>query len=337
MQRGIEVWFPRFFAVPVVLRRLDGLAMALGALPRLLALKREGRLDVLDAHFGYPDGYAASLLGRWLGVPTTVTLRGTESRHARDPVLRKRLERCFRQAQRIFSVSDSLRQLAVSLGAPPQRTLVVGNGVDLARFHPLNQSEQRRQFGLAVGAQVLITVGGLVERKGFHRVIELLPALRRRFGDLQYLVVGGPSPEGDWTDRLRSQVASLGLESCVRFCGAVEPDRLASYLSAADLFVLATSNEGWANVLLEAMACGLPVVTTRVGGNAEVVSRDDLGLLVPFGDTSALQQAIESALLRDWDRAAIRAYAQQNTWDARVDVLEQQFCSLHAEHRRVAS
>lgn len=329
-QQGIDVWYPRFFAVPVVLRRWDGFAMALGALPRLRALKRQGRLDVLDAHFGYPDGYAARLLGRWLGVPVTVTLRGTEPRHARQPALRRRLQAVFAGVDRVFSVSASLQAVAVELGVPVAKTRVIGNGVDLARFQPQDRAACRRALGLPDAARVLVTVGGLVERKGFHRVIEQLPALRERFGDLHYLVVGGPSPEGDWTERLQAQVAAAGLQDCVHFCGPVEPDRLARYLGAADLFVLATANEGWANVFLEAMACGLPVVTTRVGGNAEVVCRDDLGIVVPFGDSDALREAIAAALQRRWDPVAIRAWAQQNTWDARVDLLEAEFRALGA-------
>ena len=96
------------------------------------------------------------------------------------------------------------------------------------------------------------------------------------------------------------------------------PDELKWALSAADVFVLATRNEGWANVFLEAMACGLPVITTDVGGNAEVVCRDELGSIVPFGDAAALQQALDVALSKQWDRAAILQYAQANQWDKRV-------------------
>ena len=96
-------------------------------------------------------------------------------------------------------------------------------------------------------------------------------------------------------------------------------------LSASDIFVLSTRNEGWANVFLEAMACGLPVVTTDVGGNAEVVCRDELGSIVPFGDATALQQALDQALNKDWDRAAILDYARANQWDKRVAQLLQAF------------
>ncbi|HUW38662.1 MAG TPA: glycosyltransferase [Rhodocyclaceae bacterium] len=324
-QQGFDVWHPRFLSVPGVLKRLDGAFMALGALPRLSKLKREGRLDIIDAHFAYPEGYAAGLLGRWLGVPVTITLRGTETRHARDPVLRRRIRRGLQQAKKVFSVSESLRRIALSLGISPDNVRVVGNGVDVEKFVPIEKGEARRTLGLASKAPVLVTVGGLVERKGFHRVIECLPALRAAFPGLQYLIVGGASPEGDWTERLKALVNSLRLQDCVRFLGALPAEDLKLPLSAADVFVLSSRNEGWANVLLEAMACGLPVVTTDVGGNAEVVCDPRLGTIVPFDDAAALLLAVDGALRRRWDRASIRHHALRNTWDQRVDALVQEF------------
>lgn len=159
-QRGFEVRYPRFLSVPGMLKSLDGVFMALAAWPRLRALQREGRLDVIDAHFGYPDGRAASLLARWLGVPYTVTLRGTETRHAQDPALRPALQAALRGAARVFSVSESLRQVALQLGVPPERAIVVGNGVDLSRFYPLPQAEARAALGLPVQGPVLVSVGG---------------------------------------------------------------------------------------------------------------------------------------------------------------------------------
>lgn len=320
-QQGVDVWFPRFFSVPGFFKGLDGLMMALGAWPRLRRLKREGRLDLIDAHFAYPDGYAATLLGRWLAVPVTITLRGTEVRHAADPQLQGKVRQALTRARRVFAVSQSLCQIAIRLGIEADKILVVGNGVDLQKFSPMPRAEARRALELSPAAPVLVTVGALVERKGFHRVIELLPALRERFPGLTYLIVGGPSPEGDMSVSLRAQVQALGLEDAVRFLGPLPPEQLRLPLSAANLFVLSTRNEGWANVLLEAMGCGLPVIATDVGGNAEVVASTDLGTIVPFGDQPALRHAIDDALRKPWDVSAIRGHAACNTWDRRTETL----------------
>lgn len=333
VQQGIDVHYPRFFSVPGAFKSLDGFFMALGSHALIRGLHRRRGVAVLDAHFAYPPGYAASLLGRWLGIPYTVTLRGTEVPHARDPGKRRRMLAALDSAARVFAVSDSLKRHAVSMGADGTKILVVGNGVDSARFSPVDRAAARAELGLPADAKVLITVGGLVERKGFHRVIELLPALRREFRELHYLIVGGASAEGDWGSRLAEQVAALGLKDAVHFLGPMDAAELRRPLSAADVFVLATRNEGWANVILEAMACGLPVIATDVGGNREVVCRDDVGAIVPFGDAPALEAALRDALVRRWDREAIRDYARDNDWDKRVAVLVDEFTAI-AERAR---
>ena len=335
IQDGIEVRHPRFFSVPGAFKWLDGFFMALGSLPTMLRLRRSFAFNVIDAHFAYPDGYAATLLGRWLRVPVTITLRGTEVPLSRDPLRRRRIVTALRRATRVFSVSDSLKRHVVSLGAPGDRILVVGNGIDTGKFRRIDRQRAREQLGLPAAAPVLISVGALVERKGFHRVLECLPALRQRYPGLRYLVVGGASPEGDWRAVLQQRVADLGLQDCVSFLGALAPDALSVPLSAADVFVLATRNEGWANVFLEAMACGLPVVTTDVGGNAEVVANAGLGMLVPFGDREQLAQAMAQALDRDWDRDALVAHAEANGWDHRVAVLTEEFVAIVAREAGV--
>lgn len=327
IQQGIRVYHPRYLALPGLLRRFDGWSMALASVGLLRTLRRQGA-RLIDAHFAYPDGEAATRLGRWFKLPVTVTLRGTEVPHSHNPALRARLSRTLKAADRVFSVSDSLRRLAIELGAPEANTEVVGNGIDIARFQPVDRNAARQKYGLPRDARVLVSVGALVERKGMHRVIDLMPALLERHPGLHYLIVGGASPEGDNRAELAAQVARLGLADRVHFLGALPPDDLKWPLSAADVFVLATGNEGWANVFLEAMACGLPVVTTDVGGNAEVVCRDELGSIVPFGDSAALQQALDAALDKDWDRAAILDYARDNQWDRRVAQLLRAFDSI---------
>lgn len=327
-QQGFPVWYPRYWSFPGVLKSLDGFFMAVGAYARLRRLKHQGQLDLIDAHFGYPDGYAAVLLGRWLKVPVTITMRGTEDRHSRSvslaPLLRKALLGC----QQVFSVSDALKQIAVGLGVPQDKIEVVGNGVDAQKFQPMDRTECRQTLGISMDARVLISVGGLVERKGFHRVIEVLPELVKGHPKLVYLIVGGPSAEGDNRAELEAQIAQSGLTQHVRFLGTRKPEELSAVLSAADIFVLATRNEGWANVFLEAMACGLPVITTDVGGNREVVCSPELGTVVPFGKSSALALALDLSLQKHWDPRAIRAHAESNAWDERVGRLVTAFRNL---------
>ncbi len=327
-QDGIWVYYPRFFSVPGCFKGLDGRFMAESCLRLLAKLKREPGFGLIDAHFAYPDGYAAVQLGRRFGVPVTITLRGTEVPLARDPVRRRRILEALAGAAWVFSVSESLKQHVVALGACSDKIEVVGNGVDVGKFYPLPKEQARAQLNLPKTAKVLISVGALVPRKGQQRVIELLPRLLRRYPNLTYLIVGGASPEGDMRQALHSQAARLGVKEHVRFLGPMAPEQLKLPLSAADVFVLATANEGWANVFLEAMACGLPVVTTDVGGNREVVCREELGTIVPLGDPEALEAALDQAFERNWDRQAIIAYAQENSWNKRIDRLVERFYQL---------
>jgi len=334
-QDGVDVLYPRYFSIPGVFKQWDGLFMALSTYAMVKRLHQAGRVDIIDAHFAYPDGYAATLLGRWLKVPVAITLRGTEARHARTPALVGPLKKALQGATRLIAVSSELLRVAVQLGADPARALVVGNGVDISKFQPHPKDEARAKLGIAPKARVLISVGGLVERKGFHRVIPLLPELLKTYPDLVYLIVGGASAEGDNRAELEKMVAELGLGAHVRFLGPKPHEALAEVLSAADVFVLATRAEGWANVFLEAMACGLPVVTTDVGGNREVVCRPELGEVVPFGDAQALGKALQAALRAQWNAECIRQYAQENAWPHRVQVLLDVFRSMAADKQRV--
>ncbi|MDD2658227.1 MAG: glycosyltransferase [Methylococcales bacterium] len=323
VQQGVQVYFPRFLSVPGLLKSCDGFFMALGSLPTLIKLRKQ--FNIIDAHFAYPDGYAATLLGKWLKIPVTITLRGTEVPLSKMPGRKKRLMTALKNSARIFSVSGSLKNHVVALGALSDKIRVIGNGIDVVKFYPLTKTFARAELNIPEDAKVLVSVGALVDRKGFHRVIEVLPALVDKYSELIYLIVGGDSPEGDIRERLAQQVKMLKLEKHVRFLGAYPSEKLKIPLSAADLFVLATANEGWANVFLEAMACGLPVITTEVGGNKEVVNDPSLGAVVPFGDSESLLAAIFQGLETAWDRPLIIQYARENSWDSRVKILMEEF------------
>lgn len=317
---SIRIYRPRFFSLPVLGRRFDAFFMAVSAFVLCKKLKKLG-VRAIDAHFAYPDGTAARFLSEWTRLPYVVTLRGTEVRYSTLDPFKTLLGATLKDATKVISVSASLRELALQHGADASKCQVVGNGVDIEKFRKIDRRLAREMFDIAPQCKVMITVGGLTERKGFHRVIAHLPDLIRQYPDIVYLIVGGASGEGDWDARLRQQCEDLGVTDHVRFLGLIPSEQLHVVLSTADIFVLATRNEGWANVFLEAMACGLPVVTTRVGGNAEVVSSDELGLLVDFGDERQLVSAIELALLKNWNHDKIIEYAHKNTWDSRIESL----------------
>jgi glycosyltransferase involved in cell wall biosynthesis len=291
-------------------------------LATLRRLKEDFGPNLIDSHFLYPDGYAATLLGAELGIPVTINIRGSKDQRLVGTACEAAMRWTAAHAQAVLAVSSRLVQdVALPLGLPPDRVTVIGNGVDLARFRPLDRLSARKRLGLEPEAKVLIGVGNLIELKGFQRVIPLLPGLRQRFPGLQYLIVGGSAQQADISAQLRSLAERHGVADIVRFCGPQSQAELVWFYSAADVFVLATAYEGWANVFLEAIACGLPVVTTRVGGNAEVIANPSVGTLVDYWAADDFAAAIEQALQRDWDRKVLLEYAAAHSWELRTRAL----------------
>jgi glycosyltransferase involved in cell wall biosynthesis len=326
-QGRLLVRHPRFLCTPFVGKTLDALLCAVTLVPFVVRLRRRFPFDVIDAHFSYPDGVAAVILGKLLGTPAVITLRGTHDlRNAGFRLRASQIRWALAGAARVVTVSDSLRRFAERMGIDPHKIRVIPNGVDGERFTPGDQAEARARLGLSPDRPVLLSVGALVEGKGHQRVVEALPQLLARHPNLLYVVVGGdgsgvPSERGT----LEAAIRQTALEGHVKLVGARPHDEVSTWMAAADLFCLATRSEGWCNALTESLACGLPVVTTTVGGNAEVVRDDDDGFLVPFWDEQAFVRAVLRALDRPWDRAGIAARAHRHTWqrtaDAVVDVL----------------
>src|SRR6185436_4055708 len=317
-QEGFRVYHPRVLCVPRYAKWSDGALYATSLLPFLARLRRGFPFDLIDAHFAYPDGLAAALLGGIFRVPVVITLRGSIVRLRHYPLHRPQLRWALRRAARVLAVSQSLKAVAAGLGVPGEQIRVIPNGVDADVFVPREPADARRALGLPLDATIILSVGGLNEGKGHHRVVAQLPELARRFPDLLYVIVGGGRAGESSRPLIETMAARLGVTDRVRLVGERPHEEVATWLAAADLFCLATRSEGWANVLLESLACGTPVVSTRVGGNAEIVSHDGLGILVPAQDDRALAAAIREGLERHWDPRLLVAHAQAHSWDSAV-------------------
>jgi glycosyltransferase involved in cell wall biosynthesis len=257
-----------------------------------------------------------------------ITLRGSIVRLAGYPLHRPQIRWALRSADRVLAVSDSLKRTAMSLGIPEEHIRVIPNGVDTEHFFPMDRAEARAALGLPADRTILLSVGGLNEGKGHHRIVEMMPALLRRLPNLLYVIVGGEQRGSSYRPVLTRLVRELGLEQHVLVAGERGHAEIPRWLAASDLFCLATRSEGWANVLLEALACGRPVVSTRVGGNAEIVTHPGLGILAPPGDDDAFRDAILEALARSWDPAALAAHARRHSWEVAADQVLEEFRGL---------
>ena len=322
----LRVEHPTFFYVPGILKVLDGLFLFLSVLPRVRRLQREFDFDVIDAHFAFPEGFAAILLGQWLRKPVMVTLRGSEHEFVTHAPRKKAIAWALRRATRVVAVSHQLAQLAETLGVPRERIAVVENGVDVDTFRPLDRAEAKRAIGFDSTRRLLISVGHLVPLKGYHRMIRALAELRSEYPDLGLALVGGSaSTSGRYPDELKRLTNELGLASSVLFPGAVAPSRVCDWLNAADVFVLCSDREGCPNVVWESMACGVPVASARVG-EVEYMVPSRAGVLFDNpADAEALRTAVSRALDRRWDRSDIRAHAEAHTWGRVAQRVERQW------------
>jgi glycosyltransferase involved in cell wall biosynthesis len=314
VQFGMPVYHPRVISVPAIAKSLDGLFYFLSLLRFLRRLRQRFPFDVIDAHFGYPAGVGAVLLGRALRCPVVVTLRGNEVDIAgyalRGPQIRFALGRA-----RVIAVTDSLRQFAARLGIAPARVRVIPNGIDASRFRPGDKAAARARLGLPPDRPLLLGVGAFLEHKGHERVLDALPRLAARRPDILYVAIGNRGGGDSRFVAIERRVREQQLGTRVRLELARPHEEMPLWMAAADLFCLATGREGWSNAITEALACGLPVVTTRVGGNAEIVRDGEDGFLIPFFDADAFVDAIECGLQRDWDRAAIAQRAAGWHWE----------------------
>ena len=304
---GVPVRYPRFFRPPKIGMTMAPYSMARAVRPVITEILRGGYdFDLIDAHYFYPDGVAAAILAKHFGKPLVITARGTDLNLIPAHAIPRRLIcRAADTADGLITVCAALREVLLDLGVSGDKVRVLRNGVDLETFVPTDRAAARAALGLH--RPTLLSVGHLVVRKGNEITIAALADLP----DHELLIVGdGPEEES-----LRRLARSSGVADRVRFLGRKGHDELPALYAAADALVLASSREGWANVLLEAMACGTPVVASDVWGTPEVVAAPEAGLLMAERTPGALAGAVRRLFAALPDRAATRRYAEGFSWD----------------------
>lgn len=311
--QGVTVYHRPFFYIPRVLKHLDAGFYARGVWPWLREYARRQRPDVLDAHFAWPDGVAVGELARRLGVPYTVTLRGVANSRFDVPRIGPLVRQSLGAAATVIAVSEELADLAVAHGIDRAKVHVIPNGVDTSMFAPRDRAAARKQLGLDERSRYVLCVAGVLPYKGLLELAEAMAALG---GRAQVIVVGSISDAPAFVRQLLQRVRSLGLEHRFTLAGQQPQSRLPLYLAAADVFALPSHSEGCPNVVLEAMACGLPVVASSVGQLPRMIAPGRNGLLTPPRDAKSLAAALEQALSRTWSADEIRTSPAVVSWDA---------------------
>lgn len=292
---GCSVEYVDYPALPAISRPFNG---------RLCARTLDAPLsafapDVVLSYWLYPDAYGAMLAARKAGLPLVAGARGSDLR-VRDAISRRLTRPVVHAAQRLLVVSEDLGRVATQdYGAQADRVRVIPNGCDASIFHPTNRNAARDALGLPRDAEVVAYVGRLVAEKGLLELLEACRTLSATRPGLHLVLVG----EGPLQEELSTRIAT-DPSLPVRLAGAQPPNEVARWMAASSLVTLPSYSEGHPNVLVEALACGRPVVATAVGGIPEVVDASS-GVLVPVRDVPALASGLAQVLERDWDEAAL--------------------------------
>jgi glycosyltransferase involved in cell wall biosynthesis len=282
--------------------------------------------DLIHVH-GHPylSSFLAAKIAKRYGKPLVLTQHNTfieynniwdTAEKLNDLAIGKQV---IKDADKIIVVSNATRNYVLSLGADPEKTVVLHNGVDLNRFKPLPEvkSEMRKKLGIAGDADVVLTVRRLVYKNGIDTLLESAEIAVKKNPTLVFVVVGKGPDFGE----VKERIAQLGIQRNFRLTGFVSDEDLPFYYNVADLFALPSkSGEGLPLVALEAMACGLPVVATNVGGTPEVLSAD-YGKLVPPNSPVSLAEAVLEFSRKDLAtlKKKLRTMVEQKySWDQNV-------------------
>jgi len=314
---GVDIYHPKYLVIPKIGMTVTPFFMAFSMGLLLRKLKKNNiSFDIVDGHYFYPDGVAIALVAKWFKYPFTITARGTDlNLIPQYKVPRKLIQWAANKANHCITVCAALKDVLLELGISDSKISAMRNGVNLERFSPSKNRTELRQL-LNIKDTTLISVGYLIERKGHHLIIEALKSLP----DVNLVIIGS----GPWFEKLSKLAEQHGVAERVKFTGSLPQDKVADYFRAGDIGMLASSREGWANVLLESMACGTPVVATKVWGTPEVVASKDAGVLVERTSES-IAQGVKTLLEQKIDRDKTRAYAEQFNWDETSDAQYQLF------------
>ena len=313
---ALEVVRPRYFLPPKVGGYFHAQLMYPPVRRTIEQLRSDFDFDLIDAHFVYPEGVVAVMLGAACRKPVVITCRGEDIERFPDlPLIGERIRYALQEATQLVAVSRRIAERMEQLGADPDKISVIPNGVDLDKFRPLPVGQARAELDLPQGRPLVLAVGYRLELKGFHILVDAIPKIRERFPDVLVAIVGGQARwAADFLPAIEERIREHGVQDHVLLAGVRPQEELRQWYSAADLLSILSSREGSPNVLMEALACGLPAVATPVGGIPDVLSDSRLAVLLPERSAAAAAAGIVEGLSRSWDRGRIRRTMERRSW-----------------------
>ncbi|MFN0205239.1 MAG: glycosyltransferase [Planctomycetota bacterium] len=317
VRRGIDIYHPRVITIPKVGASCAPFAWTQACSPLIQKLRGQRAIDVLDAHYLYPDGVAAVRIARKLQIPVVLSARGSDVNViAQIPKLRKKIVEACAAAPAVVAVSAALSKSLQQIGVPADKIYIIRNGVDVDMFRP---AAARAAKNITEG-RVLFGVGRLVQSKGWHLAIEALAKLLPAFPDLQLVIAGGGPDLGEFVELSKR----LRVHERVRFLGDVAHANIPELLWSAHRFVFPSFREGHPNAVVEAVAAGVPVVATPVGGIPEIVD-SRFGELSTGVDAASFTKALERSLNKNYSSGDFEAQRELLRWDSSLAALDEVF------------
>lgn len=322
---GFDVYYPRYPFIPVLSRPFHPTLVTLAVFGLVKKLVAEKDINIINAHWIYPDGISAVWSGKQINIPVVVTAHGCDLNHYSHYKLRRpQILWALKNSNKITTVSNALYERTTKeLGINKNKVVMIPNGVDTDRFHLRNRKEAKKQLGLNQNKKYLLFVGQFHEVKGLEYLIEAIAILKKR-GSLSFeTILIGDGPQG-YT--IKQWLQEKGLTNDVLVLGQRPNNEISAWMNACDFFCLPSKREGMPCVILEALSCGLPVIASRVGGIPELVSEDN-GILVEPQNPHALADAIETAFKRKWDKPNISKQMEKFSWsraaESYIEIFEQ--------------
>ena len=329
LYHGIPVRRPRFIRTPGFGRRWHGWMYERSITSALEERIAAFKPDVLLASWAHPDGFAVQRIGSRLKIPVVIKCLGSDIHQLiHDRARRAQVLDALHGCQRIVTVSNNLRRMLISEEIDARKIDVVYNGVDRDVFQPLFRAQARSALQQPAHGKTLLCIANMVPIKHHSDLLRALHALlQRKPLDIRLVLLGA----GPLRSQLEELARELRISAHVHFAGSCRHDQVPQWIAAADCVCLASGNEGLPNVLVESLACGRPVVATRVGGIPELVTSNDYGSLVEPGDIATLSASIENTLSKEWNPALLSACPNVISWEqSAVDLhraLERAQCS----------
>jgi len=296
---GVTAHYYDYPVLPLVSRPFNGWVAGRALLPRV----KRFNPDLVFSYCLYPDGYAGLTVAKALSVPFAAMGVGSDVHGIQDRFSLKHTQTLLREADLLLAISGDLRERMIAMGASPAKTRTVISGSDPEAFQVRDMHAARAELGVFPSAEIVVFIGRMDLKKGLRELVEAAASLRPKRPSLHvYLVGDGPDAR-----HIESAIARNNASGYIHLIPACAFDQVATWMTAADLVTLPSYMEGCPNVILEALACGRPVVATDVGGIPEIMS-DACGRLVPSRDSAALAHALDSVLDCTWDASSIAAH-----------------------------